>query len=232
MCDISILHPTRSRPDKSRETVQKWRKLAGVETELIVSVDEDDPCLSSYKLIYPDLLISKNRSAVDAVNNAAAQATGRIMVVLSDDTDCPQNWGATILRATKGKRDFVLKVFDGLQSWIVTQPIIDRQYYERFGYVYNPNYKHQFVDTEFTHIADILQAIIWRNDILFPHKHYSVTRQRPDAVNRRADATWEEGKRTYIRRCRQKFGLGKDTDIYRLSKFARSHIKWMRSHNL
>lgn len=232
MPEISILHPTRSRPDKSRQTIDKWKARAAVDLEVIVSLDTDDPELRRYLNIHPDAIINPNRSAVDAVNRAAEVATGRIMVVVSDDTDCPHGWGKTILKATQGKKDFVLKVYDGTQVWIVTQPIIDRFYYERFGYLYDPDFKHMFVDTMFTHVADALKKIIWRNDILFPHKHYSVTRQRPDAVNRRADATWNDGKRIYLRKVRRNLGLPKEVNIMLLSRYARAHLKWLRAHGV
>lgn len=232
MPEISILHPTRERPQKSMETIKRWLARSGVDSvETIVSVDENDPRLSRYRQLYSTLLINPNRSAVDAVNRAAENATGRIMIVVSDDTDCPSNWGRLILNATKGKKDFVLKVYDGTQNWLVTQPILDRVYYERFGYVYNPAYLHQFADTEFTHVADILKRIIWRNDLLFPHRHYSVLKQRPDALYRRNDATWNQGKRIYLRRCKEKFGLGA-VNIYKLSAQGHQHIRWMKANHL
>ena len=44
---ISIIHPTRSRPEKSVQTVDKWLDSTTSDTlfQLIVSVDEDDPKL-------------------------------------------------------------------------------------------------------------------------------------------------------------------------------------------
>ena len=86
-------------------------------------------------------------------------------------------------------------------------PIIDRKYYNRFGYVYYPEYRHMFCDTEFTHVADVLGRVLWRNDIEFPHLHYSITKERRDHIAERNDATWNQGKSLYLQRFRDDFGL-------------------------
>lgn len=229
---FSIIHPTRSRPEKSIETTSKWisRAETDEEIDLIVSVDQDDPCIKEYQNHYFNfgctLSIGRNRSAVDAINNAAKIAQGDIMIVVSDDTDCPVGWFDIINKAVSGHEDFVLKVYDGVQKWICTMPIIDRAYYNRFGYVYHPDYSHMFVDTDFTHTAELLGKIIWRNDILFPHLHYSVAKAKRDEINDRADATWNDGKRLYLNRFRKNFGL-QNVNPWNISND--SHINWLRS---
>jgi hypothetical protein len=230
---ISLLHPSRQRATKSIETTKKWLQRSGCETELIISIDEDDPQKEYYLRYYSHfnqastkVLINQNRSAVDAINNAAKEATGNIMIVVSDDSDCPDNWCSVIYSATEGKKDFVLKTFDGIQNWIVTMPVLDREYYSRFGYIYHPDYKHMFCDTEFTHVAEALDRIILRNDILFPHMHYSVTKTRADDINEKANATWNDGKRTYIQRFNENFGLPHTVDKWNIKdKF---HSQWIK----
>jgi hypothetical protein len=172
------------------------------------------------------IIINDNRSAVDAVNNAAKESVGTILIVVSDDSDCPNDWASKILEATKGNRDFVLKTFDGVQKWIVTMPIVGREYYDRFGYIYNPEYRHMFVDTDFTHVADVLKKIIWRNDIVFTHNHYSVTRVKRDEVSIKADDTWHQGKNVYLRRFRENFGLPNSINVWDISN--QGHRNWLQ----
>lgn len=225
---ISILHPSRSRPEKSWTTIQKWIAYAGTEVELIVSLDHDDPKLGQYMDKYENMLISINKSAIDAINNAAKIAKGEILIVVSDDSDCPSNWANKIIEATKGKRDWILKVNDGIQRWIITMPIMDRTYYSRFGYIYYPGYGHMFCDTELTHVADILKRTIKRDDLNFPHRHYSVTREKKDEISIKADSTWNQGKQLYLQRVRDSFGL-KGVDVMNISDV--SHQRWLK-HNL
>lgn len=231
---ISLIHPSRSRPQKSRNTTKRWLERAGTDDiELIVSIDDNDPHRRTYLDFYSHydqfktkVVSSENRSAVDAVNNGAKESKGDILIVVSDDSDCPDNWGLVIQNAVRGKRDYVLKVDDGVQQWIVTMPIMDRVYYDRFGYIYYPEYRHMFVDTDFTHVADIMNKVIWRNDILFPHLHYSVTKIRHDRdeVSEKADATWQQGKALYLTRFMNSFGLEK-VDRWRIKSDA--HRKWL-----
>lgn len=231
---FSLLHPSRSRPNKSFDTTQSWLNSAvGKDFELIVSIDENDPCKDQYINIYSNfnqyrvkVIVNKNTSAVEAINNAAKVSEGEIMIVVSDDTGVLRGWDKIINDCLGTHTDFVLKVYDGIQDWIVTMPILDRVYYNRFGYVYYPEYRHQFCDTEFTHVADILNRIIFRNDILIPHLHYSATKEKRDSLQIRNDNTWNDGKSLYIRRLKTNFGLS-NANIWDIRN--KAHIQWLRN---
>lgn len=205
---ISLLHPTRSRPEKSVATIDKWLDRASIQTniELIISVDEDDPYLELYKQAYQDdeLIINKNRSCVDAINAAARLATGDILIVVSDDTDCLPNWDLLLLKEVEGKTDWILKTVDGIQEYIITMPCMDRVYYNRFVYVYHPDFFHQFVDTYMTCVADITGRKIVSN-LVFNHLHpgHSGGKQMTDALNHRNDLSWMDGQDTFIRLMKQ-----------------------------
>lgn len=209
---ISIIHPSRGRPEKSKATFGKWfeRANSNIPYEFISSLDEDDSELKKYD--NRDIVVSKNRSAVDAINNAAILAKGDILMVVSDDTDCPENWDTKILNEVRGKKDFILKTQDGIQPWIITMPIMDRTYYNRFGYIYHPDYLHMFCDTELTCVADITGRKI-TSKLVFPHKHYSVTKQAPDAVANRNDSTWAQGEKLFLERYKRNFDLPKGNPI-------------------
>jgi hypothetical protein len=229
------------------ETISKWvdriypKAFAAV--EVVVSVDSDDPKIDLYRakyspqgfmgpigsadrIVHYKLIESNNRSAIDAVNAAAANCNGDIMIVVSDDTSCPYNWDQHILDATKDRNDFVLRVNDEIQRWIITMPVIDRAYYNRFGYVYHPDYQHMFVDTAFTHVADCLGRIIDRKDLHFPHMHYSVRKTQKDSINERADATWKQGEELYLKHFRESFGLT-GIDPWNISD--EKHKNWLRA---
>lgn len=226
---ISLLHPSRQRPEKSLSTIQRWEQRAYVKNyEVIISIDENDPDRDKYLKYHEGkkVIINPNRSAVDAINNAAKHAIGDILVVVSDDTDCPVAWDDKLLHACSGQEDFVLKVFDGIQKWIITMPVMDRKYYDRFGHIYPPEYLHCFCDTHLTHVAEMLDKVVWRNDILFPHLHYSISKAKYDQVNERADATWADGKRIYLNHFRNNFGLGGTMNRWKISND--QHVQWLK----
>lgn len=209
------------------QTLQNWikRSINGY-FEIILSLDMDDPTLDEYFELFQDVnairLVNRNRSAVDAINNAAKVARGNIFIVVSDDFDCPERWDERILQATEGKEDFIIKTQDGIQKWIITMPIMDRAYYNRFGYIYFPEYKHMFCDTEISCVADMLGRKI-DLDILFPHNHYSIGKSIKDEVSEKADKTWAQGEALFIDRAANNFGLkdfpGKITN--------REYLNWL-----
>jgi hypothetical protein len=215
---ICIIHPSRGRPEKSWATIKKWMPLQSC--QIIVSLDYDDPTIDKYLEIYSNefslkpsawhrIIINNNRSAIDAINKAAelSLAFGDWMIVVSDDSEpCSDVWPDKVYQSISGKRDWILKVQDGIQPWIITQPIMDMDYYNRFGYIYHPDYLHMFCDTELTCVADMTGRKI-TSDLLFPHKHYSVTHEPPDAVNKKADATWAQGEKLFIERYKRNFDL-------------------------
>ena len=228
---ISILHPSRSRPKQAYTTAKKWIDSAGVEVEYLLSLDNDDQMKDYYNwtprfIQHNCVIFNPNRSAVDAINNAAKIAKGDILIQIADDFDCPPDWGKQIIEATTGKTDWIMKTPDGIQNWIITLPIMDRTYYNRFGYIYHPDYLHMFCDTELTCVADYTGRKITAN-IPFKHNHYSVGGMK-DAISERADKTWEQGEKLFISRFRQNFGLteiaGKIQD--------QGMLNWIRSKNI
>lgn len=214
---FTIIHPSRSRAIKSYNSVCNWmRHYSGrIENlELIVSLDEDDPQLTMYleRYLSSDVIVNKNKSCVEAINKAAQKATGQILIVASDDTDMTPSWNKDIMEVIEGKIDWILKTQDGIQPWLITMPVLDRAYYNRFGYIYHPDYLHMFCDTELTCVADITGRKITSN-LLFPHKHYSVTKEQPDAINKKADATWAQGEKLFLERYKRNFDLPKGGKI-------------------
>jgi aspartyl-tRNA synthetase len=223
---ISILHPSRSRPEKSYETIKEWVAKATTDIEVIISLDENDPKRKEYRrpVTKGMFLINPNRSAVDAINNAAKAATGDILIVVSDDTECPDRWDEKLLREVEGRTDWIMKTKDGIQPWIITMPVMDRTYYNRFGYVYHPDYMHMFCDTELTAVADLTGRKI-ESSLIFPHRHYTVTLDKPDEINEKANRTWAQGRALFVKRYENNFDLPRNG---RRSVEADKVVTWLK----
>lgn len=236
---VTIIHPSRQRAELAFGAASQWIHSAGVPVEYLLSLDQDDPELEEYVRLYSSnwmldpnnpkapktLITNPNRSAVDAINNAAKVATGDILIVISDDWVLPQNWAVDILKASEGKTDWIMKTPDGIQKWMITLPILDRAYYNRFGYIYHPDYLHMFCDTEISCVADLTGRKI-EADIRFKHIHYSTPGGIPkDVVSIKADSTWNQGEKLFIERYKRNFDLvnppGKIT--------SQEYINWIRS---
>lgn len=201
---ISILHPSRSRAGIAYRTAATWIANAGCKIEHILSLDLDDTDISKYSEL-DIVIVNKNRSAVDAINNAAKISNGDILIVVSDDTECFSGWGKRIEEMMAGKGNWVMKTRDGIQPWIITMPLMDRAYYEQIGHIYHPSYFHAWCDTEFTCVAELTECKI-ESDLLFRHKHHSVGGDR-DEISYRADASFEDGRKNFIERKKKAFDL-------------------------
>jgi len=201
---ISLICPSRERPELSFANVQHWygMRSRSVEVEIIVSLDNDDPKRDRYVQLYWDTVANLtsdwNKSSVEAINRGAELVSGDIIMVVSDDTKCINNWDEAILKEVEGKTDWILKTQDGIQKWIVTFPILDRKYLERTGYIYHPSFDHMFCDTYMSCVADINGRRI-TSPLVFPHNNDSIK----DDLRKRTDATWKQGEETFIRLMKQ-----------------------------
>jgi len=211
---ISIIHPSRSRADQAYNTYRNWMEKAcnWLDIEYILSIDSDYIQNETYYRAFYSfknsikVVCMNNKNAIQAINNAAKVATGDLFVVISDDFDCPEHWDTLLLKEIEGKSDFLLKTDDGLQRTLVTLPIMDREYYNRFGYIYHPDYQHMHADEEMTIVAIMLGRYI-KCDLKFEHLHYSTGKTPKDAINSKNDATWSHGQRTLDRRAMNDFGI-------------------------
>jgi len=88
----------------------------------------------------------------------------------------------------------------------MTLPILDRVYYERFGYIYHPDYLHMFCDQEMTAVAHMLGKAVTL-PLLFPHNHYSTGKFIMDIINLKNNATWIQGEKVFNRRKLSNFGI-------------------------
>lgn len=226
---ISILHPSRGRADQAFKTAEMFISKAGCEVEYILSIDFDDPQKGKYLSHSHHGLkrfmtcIYDNRSAVDAINQAAKEAKENIFIVISDDFECSEAWGAKVLDFVGKNKDWILKTPDGIQDWVITIPIFDRKYYERFMYVYHPSYRHGWCDTELTCVAELTGRKIVV-DIPFKHNHYTVTNQRDETYDR-SDAHFEQGRQVFQERINRNFFLFETPGKMSLNIYTEMKIK-------
>jgi glycosyltransferase involved in cell wall biosynthesis len=205
---ISLLHPSRGRPNKAFETAKEWIEKAGVpDVEYVLCTDNDDPHANTYhQLPFPSLgyhVFYYNKSVVEATNAAAKWSRGDILVYLSDDFKAPDNWGKLILKEFEGATGpRLIKIDDCLQKFdvpVLTCPIMNRALYERLGYFFHPDFKSMFCDEHLYWVAKKLGALKMCPHLKFPHEHVSIGKAPMDETYRRSSANWEQGKASFAR---------------------------------
>jgi hypothetical protein len=211
---ITLLHPSRGRAQKALDTYNYWMDRASGEhnIEHILSIDNDDVQRESYLGFKNSLVIpNDNIAVVDATNKAAKFASGDILVYLSDDFKCPQNWDQLIFDKMKPKiGPALLKVDDCLQKFdvaVLTIPIMNRQLYEKLGYFWHPDYKSMFVDEDLYWTCSKNNWIIEARDLMFPHEHCANGKAPNDETYKRSSANWDQGKEAFRKRKLANFPL-------------------------
>jgi hypothetical protein len=181
---LLIKFPTRNRPNKFIETLERYINfLDDKSTTIIVTCDNDDLTMKepyvkevinkydNVKLFYGD-----NKSKIEAVNANMENIDFNIILLASDDM-IPIVMGYDTIIKEKMLQfypdtDGVLWFNDGHQGKkLNTLSILGKKYYDRFGYIYNPNYKSVYCDNEFMEIANLLNKQTYFEEVIIEHQH-------------------------------------------------------------
>jgi len=207
---ISLLHPSRSRPQKSFATTTEWLAKAGVECQLIVSLDSSDPYVRDYVTLYgqENVIINNNDCVVQATNEAAKKAEHDVLLYLSDDFKCFDNWGFEVLKHFHVNTPLLIKVDDKLQGFhkdVLTIPIMNKALYNELGYFFHPAYRSMFCDQDLYWTVKNMEALKLCPELVFEHHHYVNGKSKRDETYDRSTSNWEQGKQLYINRKAQNF---------------------------
>lgn len=213
MKNILVKFPSRSRPQKFLSTIKGYIANANNidNIEFIISIDDDDSSMSGVKeelkehrniYVYSGAYSNK----VGAINRDMDKALSDwdILVLASDDMIVQiQGWD-DILRSEMEEcfpdMDGVLWHNDGYVAMrLNTMCILGKRYYDRFGYIYHPEYTSLWCDNLFTDIANILGKQKYFPEVLFKHEHPGHTRMPYDAQYSYTESFYEADRQVYER---------------------------------
>lgn len=226
---FSLIHPSRGRPEMALSAYTEWLGKASTDNqyEYILSVDVDDPTLELYKKKFDNTAIKwlegSNRSLIDAVNSGASQATGDILIVVSDDFGCPDEWDKALGRAVaKAERAKGTATGEELLTWayaihinddittreqrVMTLPILSRAAYHELGHIYNPIYFSMWADNELYEACDKRGWLI-HSDLVFPHNHWMNNKRDKDKHDQRQSSqeAYNQGLKIFNKRREEGF---------------------------
>ena len=215
---LLIKFPTRNRPDKFFKILDEYYLLLRDSNfEFVISCDTDDITMNNTNIIsklktYPFLnyYFSDNKTKVEAINNNIKDKIFDILLLASDDM-LPVKKGYDAIIKKKMLKHFpdtdgVLWFNDGFQSNnINTLCIIGKKYYDRFNYIYHPDYKSLYCDTEFTIVSSVLKKVKYFNEIIIKHIQYSIIGELPDELYIRNDSLEEYDKNIFLNRQKNNF---------------------------
>lgn len=158
---ILYKYPSRQRPKKLFDSLERFFNLVQHENyKVLLTLDEDDPTMSFDKFfIRPDQKVEAvwgfSKGKIDAINrNMEHEKDWDILVLLSDDMVLQPRFDIEILKAFEDGFSGLAHFPDGIANErLCTFTVMDRAYYELFGYIYNPIYKSVAADNEQHEVA-------------------------------------------------------------------------------
>jgi hypothetical protein len=212
---LLIKYPTKYRLQKSIDVLKKYIDLADdmSQIKVIVSLDKDDnesiKRMKEYSQIHKNIevCIGEPNGKIGAINRDIPDvSTFDILLLASDDMIPVVKGYDTIIRDSMQQfypdTDGVLFFNDGYVGYRTnTLVICGSKYYQRFGYVYCPEYKSLFCDNEFTDEANRLGKQKYLDIVIIKHEHPSNNSNIvSDGLYNTNDEKYKEDEKVYIRR--------------------------------
>ena len=216
---ILYVFPSRSRPAKLFAALDNIKKLSTHSNyQICVTADIDDSSMFNTEVrdtinTYPNtqVLYGTSTCKVDAINkNVHLFQDWDILINMSDDMQFIQHGFDT-----KIVEDFKVHGLDTLMHYpdqaagkaLITMAIMGRDYFNRDGYIYNPEYKSLFCDNEQHMVAQLRGCYQFKRTRLFNHMHPAWGLAPVDDLMRHTESFHAEDKATFERRRSLNFGI-------------------------
>jgi len=181
---LLIKFPTRNRPNKFLKTLVRYIDyLDDKTTKIVVTCDNDDVTMKddyikevilNYDNV--ELLSGNHKSKIEAVNADLDKFDFDIVLLASDDMIPMVKGYDTIIKNKMMEHypdtDGVLWFNDCYQgNKLNTLSIMGKKYYDRFNYIYSPDYLSVWCDNEFMDVANILNKQTYFDEVIIKHEH-------------------------------------------------------------
>jgi hypothetical protein len=191
MSDVWVLIPTGNRPESALSVVKAWAeyKQHGIKIALCVW-DE-----VTYRAVepYADWIKFSFRQPFSVfqnhmMSNVKGEWSG---VVCAADDLYPLDNCERLPECCETNDGKALFIYDSVNNDIPCHPVITRKFYEEHGpEIFDEGFVHNFCDTDLwrRHKRNFVRV----NDILFEHKHYTVSKRKRDDIDAIAANSWHK----------------------------------------
>lgn len=225
--NILIKFATRGRPEYFHLAMMNIASTIGTDKyQVLVSIDEDDEEMKTrlsgdpFPLLYRNIIVdvAPRTSKIGAINRGMDNPDIKpwdILVNMSDDMKfIMKDWGPELIRLVnerwKGSTDFFAHFDDGVVGEaLATMSIIGRQYYERDGYIYYPEYKSFSCDAEAYYVAILRGCHHYFAGVkMFTHQHPSSSPRPNDETYQHNSLATAHDTELYFHRLNNNFFTG------------------------
>ena len=219
-------YATRERPDQFKKTLELYMSMLSnkFDYHFVISMDNNDLSMNnddirnflhkirtrfSLEYAYGD---SNNK--IHAINRDMIAPSFHILVLISDDMrPVIQNFDDIIA----AHFDVFFPDFDGMlnfndgmrKDWpqLCTLTVYGYKYYQRFGYIYNPEYENVYCDNEQTEVGRLLGKIKDIDTVIIRHEWNSVEFQDELRKRTELEKNYKKDHETYLKRKERHFDL-------------------------
>lgn len=191
MSQISILVPTRGRPDNVRRLVDSAYTTSDLPPQFVFYIDEDDPrrdeTLHAAVTVGATITIGPRIVLSEMWNRCAESAVHDVMMHCGDDIVFrTPGWDSMVLGAFNGFPDKIVLVHgdDGYQrGHIATHGFYHRNWVETLGYFVPPYFSSDYNDLWLTEVADAIGRRIYLPHVYTEHMHPSAGKGELDQTH-------------------------------------------------
>lgn len=218
---LLIKFPTRNRQKQFFSTFKRYQEyLLNDSTTFLITIDDDDKSMNNDEVInelnsYKNtkVIVGKSDSKVDAINRDIDINDDWDIILLASDDMIPQMKGydkviTSLMQSTYPDTDGILFFNDGFQEKkLNTLCILGKKYYQRFNYIYYPEYKSTWCDNEFMMVGDILKKQTYFPMIIIKHEHPDWGYGNMDEIHEKNHQNLNHDMDLYFKRKNKNFEL-------------------------
>lgn len=213
--------PSRERPSKCFAAIDNIISMIGegVDYRIQLTLDLDDASMSNQDVrdrinSYGERVKAYWGTSTGKINacNRDMEFSGEwdILLLHSDDFVFTKlDFGKDILEAFNGYSGLV-HFPDGFQNErLITYPMMTREYFNLFGYIYHNAYDSVYPDNEQMAVAKKLGRYKYVPTCIFLHQHYLAGFGRQDELSKKEDSpeNYQKDRATFLRRKAINFDL-------------------------
>jgi hypothetical protein len=215
MYKLLVKIPTKGRATSFLQLLQEYTsKATNPHTQILVSIDLDDFSMNNPEVISiitnSGAIVEKgySKGKIDAVNRDIDIYIRNydILLVGSDDM-YPQEVGYDQIIIDEmvnafPKMDGCLWFNDGhTGERLNTLPVLGKEYYLKYGYVYHSSYMSLWADNEYTELAQAAGKIKYIDQVIIKHEHPDWGGKMPiDELYRINNSFWNKDEMNYKKR--------------------------------
>ncbi|MES2179826.1 MAG: glycosyltransferase [Gemmatimonadota bacterium] len=189
---LLVRMPTRARPQQALEVLAKYRDMAIGHVAIEVVIDEDDRLSNNTQFLQRlaeldcTVTVGRHKSKIEACNAGRVCDWGVLVLASDDMVPVMRGYDQRILAAFEKHfplLDGAICFDDGYNKDHVregepvtcTLPVLGRHVFEEVlgGYVYHPEYRSIFCDTDQTFLLNNMKRMVFVDEIVVEHRHFA-----------------------------------------------------------